>query len=95
MDANWAKGYQRKAMALHGLGQLPQSYEAYEQGLQKDPNNAQIKSGMQAVKNELMAQSRGPGGPPGGGMGGGLGGMFGGPDAEAKLRADPEIAKYF
>lgn len=50
---------------------------------------------MQAVKNELMAQSRGPSGPPGGGMGGGLGGMFGGPDAEAKLRADPEIAKYF
>ena len=45
---------------------------------------------MQSVKNELMAQSRGPSGPPGGGgMGGGMGAMFGGPEAEAKLRADP------
>jgi hypothetical protein len=38
---------------------------------------------------------------PGGGMGGmgggmgGLGGMFGGPEAEAKLKANPRIAKYF
>jgi hypothetical protein len=30
----------------------------------------------------------------GGGMGG-LGGMFGGPEAEAKLKANPRIAKYF
>ena len=32
-----------------------------------------------------------PQGPPGGGMGN----MFGGPEAEAKLRANPRIAKYF
>ena len=35
----------------------------------------------------------------GGGMGGagagGMGGMFGGPEAEAKLKANPRIAKYF
>jgi hypothetical protein len=40
-------------------------------------------------------------GPMGGGMGGmgggggGMGGMFGGPEAEAKLKANPRIAKYF
>lgn len=34
------------------------------------------------------------GGPPGGGAGG-LGGMLGGPEAEAKLKANPRIAKYF
>jgi len=44
----------------------------------------------------------GMGGMPGGmgGMGGmpgagGPGGMFGGPEAEAKLKANPRIAKYF
>ena len=37
----------------------------------------------------------GMGGMGGGGGMGGLGGMFGGPEAEAKLRANPRIAKYF
>jgi hypothetical protein len=37
-----------------------------------------------------------PGGfPMGGGGGAGMGGMFGGPEAEAKLKANPRIAKYF
>ena len=37
-----------------------------------------------------------PGGfPMGGGGAGGMGGMFGGPEAEAKLKANPRIAKYF
>jgi hypothetical protein len=38
-----------------------------------------------------MGGMGGMGGPPGGGMGG----MFGGPEAEAKLKANPRIAKYF
>ena len=32
-----------------------------------------------------------PGGGMGGPPGGGMGSMFGGPDAEAKLKADPQI----
>ena len=39
------------------------------------------------------------GGMPGGGMGGGppgggMGSMFGGPEAEAKLKADPKIQQF-
>jgi len=41
-----------------------------------------------------MPQQPGGMGGMGGGMGG-LGGMFGGPEAEAKLKANPRIAKYF
>ena len=39
-----------------------------------------------------MGGMPGAGGPAGGG---GMGGMFGGPEAEAKLKANPRIAKYF
>ena len=43
-----------------------------------------------------MGGMGGMGGMPGApGGGGGMGNMFGGPQAEAKLRANPRIAKYF
>ena len=57
------------------------------------------------VTADILCIAKGMGGgmpgmgmPPGGGAGGpggGLGGMFGGPEAEAKLKANPRIAKYF
>jgi len=40
LKADWGKGYQRKALALHGLKRLDESLEAYEKGLEVDPNNA-------------------------------------------------------
>jgi stress-induced-phosphoprotein 1 len=52
MKSDWSKGYQRKAMALHGLGRLDESIEAYETGLKLEPNNAQMQSGLQAVINQ-------------------------------------------
>jgi len=52
INPSWGKGFQRKAMALHGLNQLQKSYETYEAGLKVDPNNAQIQSGMQAVMRD-------------------------------------------
>jgi hypothetical protein len=36
-------------MALHGLTQLQEALDTYEAGLLVDPNNAQIKSGMELV----------------------------------------------
>ena len=30
---DWGKGYQRKALALHGLGQLENALQAYEEGI--------------------------------------------------------------
>jgi len=86
-------------MALHGLGKLEASLESYERGLKIDPSNALLKAGEGKVHQDLAAQMRsaqGGGGMGGmGGMGGaGLGGMFG-PEGEAKLKANPRIAKYF
>ena len=104
---DWSKGYQRKAMALHGMGNLEEAYAAYEQGLKIEPTNVQIQNGLQAVQRDQQQEamnSMGGMGPMGGGMGGmggmgggggGMGGMFGGPEAEAKLKANPRIAKYF
>jgi len=42
MKPDWAKGYQRKAMALHGQRNLEDAFEMYQKGLELDPNNAQI-----------------------------------------------------
>lgn len=81
-------------MALHGLGKLEESLEAYEKGLKIDPNNAQLKAGEAKVHQDLAARMRGAGGGMGGMGGSGLGGMFG-PEGEAKLKANPRIAKYF
>lgn len=49
IKSDWSKGYQRKAMALHGMGKLEDAYAAYETGLKIEPTNAQIQSGMKAV----------------------------------------------
>lgn len=96
LNAAWAKGHQRQAMALHGLGKLEESLESYDAGLKIDPNNAQMKAGQDKVHQDLARKMRANA--PGGGMGGmggaGLGGMFG-PEGEAKLKANPRTAKYF
>lgn len=43
---DWSKGYQRKGMALHGMGDRAEALLNYKKGLEKDPNNAQIKTEM-------------------------------------------------
>jgi stress-induced-phosphoprotein 1 len=75
-------------MALHALGRLEGALEAYEQGAKLDPSNTQIQQGLEHVQRDMMAQAS-PSGMPGG-----PGGMFG-PQAEAKLKQNPRIAKYF
>jgi len=40
---DWAKGYQRKAMALHGQGNRAEAIQFYTKGLDKDPENQQMK----------------------------------------------------
>jgi len=37
---DWGKGYQRKAMALHGMGEFDEAIDMYETGLKYDPQNA-------------------------------------------------------
>jgi hypothetical protein len=33
IKSDWGKGYQRKAMALHGMGDLEGALENYEKGI--------------------------------------------------------------
>ena len=42
IKSDWSKGYQRKAMALHGLGRLAEASSTYQEGLKIEPTNAQI-----------------------------------------------------
>lgn len=50
LKADWAKGYQRKAMALHGLRKYEDAMDCYDKASEIDPNNAQFKAGMRGVQ---------------------------------------------
>ncbi|CAG9463981.1 unnamed protein product [Pedinophyceae sp. YPF-701] len=43
LNPTWAKGFSRLGAALHGLGKLADAAAAYAQGLEVDPENAQLK----------------------------------------------------
>lgn len=43
---------------MHGLGDLLGANDAYEEGLKLDPNNAQNKSGLAAVKRAIDAEAK-------------------------------------
>ena len=45
LKADWDKGYQRKAMALHGMRRYGEATEAYSQGLKLNQANDLLKSG--------------------------------------------------
>ena len=66
-------------MALHSMGNYDEAIAAYEQGIKYDPENAQLKQGLEKCKQDKEA-----GDDP----------MFG-PAAMAKLHANPRITKYF
>ncbi|KAL5118585.1 Hsp90 cochaperone [Pleosporales sp. CAS-2024a] len=89
---DWAKGWGRKGTALHGEGDLLGATEAFEEALKLDPNNAQAKSGLDAVKRAVEAEARydGLNGDPSAG----LGGMFSDPKMIQKLANNPKTASY-
>lgn len=66
--------------------------EAFEEALKLDPNNAQAKSGLDAVKRAVEAEARADG--LGGDPSAGLGGMFNDPHMIQKLAANPKTAAY-
>ena len=47
---DWSKGYQRRAMALQAKGDLDTAIENYRIGCEKDPNNAQCRSMLDAAE---------------------------------------------
>ena len=86
---DWAKGWGRKGTALHGEGDLVGASDAFDEALKLDPNNAQAKSGLEAVKRAVEAEARDEGF---GAGDGGLGGMFSDPNMIQKLAANPKTA---
>jgi tetratricopeptide (TPR) repeat protein len=50
LNPSWSKGYSRKGSALAYLGQYEEAIAAYQKGLELDPNNAQLASGLLEVK---------------------------------------------
>ncbi|KZC09105.1 Stress-induced-phosphoprotein 1, partial [Dufourea novaeangliae] len=57
LKSDWAKGYSRKGSALAYLDRLDESIKAYQTGLELEPDNAQLKSGLAEVKSQLAAES--------------------------------------
>lgn len=64
--------------------------DAFEEALKLDPNNAQAKSGLDAVKRAIESEARDDG--IGGDPSAGLGGMFNDPNMISKLAANPKTA---
>ncbi|KAL1121953.1 hypothetical protein AAG570_003361, partial [Ranatra chinensis] len=81
---DWGKGYSRKGSALAYLNMLGEAVNAYEEGLKHDPNNAQLKEGLQEVRAQMSA---GPDME-------GFSNPFCSGDIYAKLRADPRTRSY-
>lgn len=79
---DWGKGYSRKGSALAFLGRHAEAVQAYEEGLRLDPNNAQLKEGLQEVKSQMQFPWAGFSHP------------FAAPDLYTKLRADPRTRAY-
>ncbi|USW53639.1 Putative Heat shock protein Sti1 [Septoria linicola] len=88
IKADWSKGWGRKGTAEHGVGDLMGAVRSYEEALKLDANNAQAKSGLDAVKRAIDAEARADGVDPSGG----LGNMFNDPQLYQKLGANPKTA---
>ncbi len=82
INPSFAKGYSRKGAALHKLNRYDEAIEAYNKGLEVDPQNGGLKQGLEAVQ----AAKAGP-------AGGGMGSIFGANFME-KVRAHPKLSKY-
>jgi small glutamine-rich tetratricopeptide repeat-containing protein alpha len=93
VDPSFSKAYSRLGHAEFCLGSFKEAVEAYEKGLDKDPNNQSLKQSLAAAKaklNETAPVSRNAGGAAGGMPGfGGMGGM---PDF-SKMASDPNFMK--
>lgn len=55
------QGYSRKGAALHGLKKFAEAEKAYEAGLKIEPENAQLKKGLEEVERDASAGMAGMG----------------------------------
>ncbi|KAF4520599.1 hypothetical protein B566_EDAN006010 [Ephemera danica] len=81
LKSDWGKGFSRKGSALHYLARYAEAIEAYTAGLQVDPENAQLREGLQEVRAQ-QASERGMPNP------------FRDPDVFVRLRNNPKTRAF-
>ena len=89
LNPEFPKGYSRKGAALHALKRYNDSIAAYNEGLEKFPTDAGLKSGLDAATKEKDGPPMGMGG----GGGGAGGGLFS-PTMMAQMAMDPRMKPY-
>jgi stress-induced-phosphoprotein 1 len=88
INGAWAKGYIRLGAALHGLKEYDAAEQAYEKGLEIEPENASLQAGLQSLRDDINADAA-----PAAGSEDPFGKMFG-PDSLDRARRDPRLAAY-
>ncbi|XP_075099617.1 hsp70-Hsp90 organizing protein 3-like [Nicotiana tabacum] len=88
LKSDWAKGYSRLGAAHLGLHHYDEAVSAYKKGLEIDPNNEALKSGLSDAQ-AAQARSRGPAS-----SANPFGDAFSGPEMWAKLTADSSTRAY-
>ncbi|KAL9246802.1 hypothetical protein vseg_020294 [Gypsophila vaccaria] len=81
LKPDWPKGYSRLGAAHLGLRHFSDALSAYQKGLDLDPNNEALKSGLEDARRASQARPASQGSP--------FGDAFSGPEMWAKLTADP------
>ncbi|KAF8032860.1 hypothetical protein BT93_D1673 [Corymbia citriodora subsp. variegata] len=85
LKPDWSKGYSRLGAAYQGLGRYDDAVSAYKRGLEIDPGNEALKSGL-ADAQAAAGSSRSRAAPPPNNP---FGDVFQGQEMWAKLTADP------
>lgn len=85
INPSWAKGYNRRGAALHGLGDLAKAVDAYDQALKLDPANAQAKQGKQSAEAAISGSLN---------FGDQFGRMFNDPQGMQRLQDNPRTREY-
>lgn len=91
LKPDWAKGYSRLGAAYQGLGRYDDAVSAYGRGLEVDPGNEALKSGLADAQQAAAGPSRSRAGPPPNNL---FGDVFQGQEMWAKLTADPTTRGY-
>lgn len=53
LNSTWSKGYSRKGSALAYLGKYDEAIATYEKGLELEPGNQQLASGLAEVRKQV------------------------------------------